>query len=109
MKQGISIGAALIAMSILVAGAPATAAPTGLGGTISEQKQAHHRTNWMQVVRHKVMGMVAAVEGGIAEAGAQKAKMKAAMAAKAAAAAKAKQEAAMAARAKQEAASNPPN
>jgi hypothetical protein len=107
VKQGISIGAALIAMSILVAGAPATAAPTGLGGTISEQKQTH-RTNWMQVVRHKVMGMVAAVEGGIAEAGAQKAKMKAAMAAKAAAAAKAKQEAAMAAKAKQEAASKPP-
>ena len=81
MKQGISIGAALIAMSILVAGAPATAAPTGLGGMISEQKQTHHRTNWISVVRHKVMGMVAAVEGGIAEAGAQKAKMKAAMAA----------------------------
>ncbi len=109
MKQGISIGAALIAMSILVVGAPATAAPTGLGGTISEQKQTHrHRTDWMQVVRHKVMGMVAAVEGGIAEAGAQKAKMKAAMTAKAASAAKAKQEAAMAAKAKQEAASKPP-
>ena len=92
MKQGISIGAALIAMSILVAGAPATAAPTGLGGMISEQKQTHHRTNWISVVRHKVMGMVAAAEGGM--------KMKAAMAAKAGMAAKAAQ-AAQAAKAKQ--------
>ena len=60
-------------MSILVAGAPAVAAPTGLDGMISQQKQTH-RTNWIQVVRHKVMGMVAVVEGGIAEAGARKRK-----------------------------------
>jgi hypothetical protein len=104
VKQGISIAAVLIAL--VVAGAPAMAAPTGFGDAISQQKQSH-RTNWVQVVRHKVMGVVAAVEGGIAEAGAQKAKMKAAMAAKTAMAAKAKQEAAMAAKAKQEAASKP--
>jgi hypothetical protein len=47
-----------------------------------------------------VMGVIALVEDGIAEAGAQQAKMKAAIAAKAAMAAKAKQEAAMAAKAK---------
>jgi hypothetical protein len=58
--------------------------PTGLGSMISHQKhEKTHRTNWIQVVRHKVMGMVAVAEGGIAEAGARKAKMKAAMAAKA--------------------------
>jgi hypothetical protein len=84
VKQGISIGAVLIAMSIAAAGAPAVAAPTGLGSMISQQKhEKTHRTNWIQVVRHKVMGMVAVAEGGIAEAGARKAKMKAAMAAKA--------------------------
>jgi hypothetical protein len=84
VKQGISIRAVLIAMSIAAAGAPAVAAPTGLGSIISQQKhEKTHRTNWIQVVRHKVMGMVAVAEGGIAEAGARKAKMKAAMAAKA--------------------------
>jgi hypothetical protein len=83
VKQGISIGAVLIAMSIAAAGA-AVAAPTGLGGMMSQQKhEKSHRTNWIQVVRHKVMGMVAIAEGGIADAGARKAKMKAAMAAKA--------------------------
>ena len=39
------------------------AAPTGLGDMISQQKQTH-RTSWVQVVRHKVMGVVAIVEGG---------------------------------------------
>jgi hypothetical protein len=83
VKQGISIGAVLIAMSI-TAGAPAVAAPTGLDSMISQQKhEKTHRTNWIQVIRHKVMGMVAVAEGGIAEADARKAKMKAAMAAKA--------------------------
>jgi hypothetical protein len=84
VKQGISIGAVLIAMSIAAAGAPAVAAPTGLDSMISQQKhEKTHRTNWIQLVRHKVMGMVAVAEGGIAAAGARKAKMKAAMAEKA--------------------------
>jgi hypothetical protein len=102
MRHGISIGAVLIAMSIAAAAAPAAAAPTGLG----DQPQRHertHRSSWEQIIRHKVMGVISMVEGGIAEAGARQAKMKAAMAAKAQMAAKAKQEAAMAARAKQEA------
>jgi hypothetical protein len=99
VKHGFSIGAVLIAMSIIAAGAPAVAAPTGLG----DQQQKHekaHRSNWEQIIRNKVMGVVTMVEGGIAEARAR-AKMKAAMAAKAEMAAKAKQEAAMAAKAKQ--------
>jgi hypothetical protein len=84
VKQGISIRAVLIAMSIAAAGAPAVAAPTGLSSMISQHKQEKtHRTNWIQVVRHKVMGMVVVAEGGIAEVGARKAKMKAAMVAKA--------------------------
>ena len=105
MKQGISIGAALIAMSIVAA--PAMAAPMGLGGSQQKHEKAH-RSNWEQIIRHKVMGVVSMVEGGIAEAGARQAKMKAAMAAKAAMSAKAKQEAAMAAKAKQEAAAQKP-
>ena len=69
----ISIAAAvLIAMSI-TATAPAVAAP-GSGA---------HRPSLVQVIRHKIMGMVAAAEGGM--------KMKAAMAAKAGMAAKAAQ------------------
>jgi hypothetical protein len=85
VKLGISIRAVLIAMSTATAGAPSVAAPTGLGSSmISHQKHERtHRTNWIQVVRHKVMGMVAVAEGGIAEGGARKAKMSAAMAAKA--------------------------
>jgi hypothetical protein len=83
-KQIISIGAVVIAMSIAADGAPVVAAPTRFGSMISQQKQEKtHRTNWIQVVRHKVMGMVAVAEGGVAEAGARKAKMKAAAAAKA--------------------------
>jgi hypothetical protein len=84
VKLGISIRAVLIAMSTATAGAPSVAAPTGLGSMISHQKhEKTHRINWIQVVRHKVMGMVAVAEGGIAEGGARKAKMSAAMAAKA--------------------------
>jgi hypothetical protein len=106
VKHGISIGAALIAMSIVAAAAPAApaaAAPTGLGDQ-QQKREKTHRSNWEQIIRHKVMGVISMVEGGIAEAGARQAKMKAAMAAKAQMAAKAKQEAAMAAKAKQEAA-----
>jgi hypothetical protein len=67
----VSIAAVLIAMSIVVT-APADAAPLGA-----------HRPSLVQVIRHKIMGMVAAAEGGM--------KMKAAQAAMAAKAAKAKQ------------------
>ena len=99
MKQGISIGVVLIAISIVLAGAPAVAAPAELGGSASSQqiREKAHRSNWEQIIRHKVTGMIGRVEDGIAGAGAQQAKMKAAMAAKAT---MAKQKAAMAAKAK---------
>jgi hypothetical protein len=103
VKQGISSGAVLIAISIVLAGAPAVAAPNELGGSASSQQKREkaQRPNLEQIIRHKMMGVISLVEDGIAEAGAQQAKMKAAMAAKAA---MAKQKAAMAAKAKQEAA-----
>ena len=91
MKQGISTSAVLIAMSIVFAGATAMAAPMGLDGS-QKKHETTHRHSLEQIIRHKAMGVIAMVEGGIAEAGAQQAKMKAAMAAKAAMPAKAKEE-----------------
>jgi hypothetical protein len=78
MKQGITIGAVLVALSISATSAATAAAPYG------GQRQAnHHRPSLVQVIKHKAMGMIAAAKGAAMGAGAREARMKAAMAAKA--------------------------
>jgi len=65
VKQGISTGAVLIAMSIVFAGATAMAAPMGLDGS-QKKHETTHRPSLEQIIRHKVMGVIGMVEGGIA-------------------------------------------
>ncbi len=89
MKQRISIGAVLIAMSIFATSAATAAAPNaGLGsppsGIHSAQKaERTHRPSWIQVIRYKAMAMIAVAKGRMEAAGAREARAKAAMAAKA--------------------------
>jgi hypothetical protein len=99
MKQEISVCCALlVALSI---SATATAAP--------QKRERPHRPSLVEVIEHRVMAVVAVVEGSIAREAraameakiraAMEAKLRAAMEAKARAAMEAKAEAAMAAKA----------
>jgi hypothetical protein len=92
MKQKISVCCVLlVAISV---SATATAAP--------QKRERPHRPSLVEVIEHKVMAVVAVVEGAIARESraAMEAKAKGAMAAKAKAAMEIKAKAAMAAKAK---------
>jgi hypothetical protein len=78
MKQGITIGAVLVAISISAMSAATAAAP------YAGQRQAnHHRPSLVQVIKHKAMAMIAVAKGALGGADAREARAKAAMAAKA--------------------------
>jgi hypothetical protein len=78
MKQGITIGAVLVAISISAASAASAAAPYA-----GQRHANHHRPSLVQVIKYKAMGLIAAAKGAAMGASAREAKMKAAMAAKA--------------------------
>jgi len=78
MKQGITIGAVLVAISISATSAATAAAPYG-----GQRHEKHHRPSLVQVIKYKAMSMIAVAKGAAMGAGAREAKMKAAMAAKA--------------------------
>jgi hypothetical protein len=86
MKQRISIGAVLIAISIFATSAATAAVPnTALGGPSSgiHSAQKHdrgHRPSWIQIIRHKAMTIIAMAKGGMGGAGAREARARAAMA-----------------------------
>jgi membrane protein involved in colicin uptake len=88
MRRNNSICALLVAISISAASAATATASTGIPPSDVGSAQKHertHRPSLIQIIRYKVMSVVAEAKGAVAET-----KVRAAMAAKAKAEAKAK-------------------